>query len=129
MTDYPIFVYGTLRPGRGNDPRWRGRADARFDGIALARGWRLVGADHWYPFAIAADDSAVGCLITPHPNRYGEVLTALDRLEGYPDFYTRVLTEVFTPDGSETAWIYTPNDAWQYADLAPVPGNDWSRVR
>lgn len=120
----PVFVYGTLRPGWGNSRRWTGRGEARHDGTATVRGFRLV-SNGAFPFALPdADSVAVGALIYPHPDHYAAVLDDLDHLEGYPRFYDRIMVVIDTPAGHVKAWIYVPVEL--YDDLPPVEGNDWS---
>jgi gamma-glutamylcyclotransferase (GGCT)/AIG2-like uncharacterized protein YtfP len=125
----PVFVYGTLRPGRGNDRLWQCKATHHHDGEAMARGYRLVhnGA---YPYAIPApDEFAVGCLLRPLWTKYREVVAEMDRLEGVAyDHYKRVAVTVELAKGREQAWIYTPVDPDHYANHPKVPGNDWARV-
>ena len=125
--DYtPVFVYGTLRPGWGNSRLWEGRGAAMHDGAATVTGFALVSGGA-FPFAIpAADSVAVGALIYPDVDVYDEVLEALDRLEGYPRFYDRIMVVVDTPAGRVKAWIYTPADHGRYDDMPPVPGNNWT---
>lgn len=122
----PVFVYGTLRPGWGNARLWAGRGDAHHDGAATVRGFRLVSGGP-FPFAVPdADSVATGALIYPSVAEYADVLDDLDRLEGYPRFYDRMMVVVDTPAGHVKAWIYTPARPIEYADLPPVEGNDWS---
>jgi len=124
----PIFVYGTLRPDCGNDVLWRGKAHARFDGLAILPRFRLVSGGA-FPFALPdADADAVGALIVPNDGEYDEVLARMDRLEGYPRFYDRLMVAVDTPDGIVKAWVYTPAHPDEYDHLADVPDGDWHNV-
>ena len=48
----------------------------------------------------------------------------VDRLEGYPRLYDRVLTDFRLPDGSTVqAWIYTINHLPEQAEV--IPSGDW----
>lgn len=110
------FVYGTLRPGMGNDHRWRGfNATALFDGHAYVRGFQMI--DHGIPYAVWTDnveDLVVGALIVP-PDDIDDRIDlrrSMDALEGYPDHYNRAKIVARTPKGPRLAWIYTPT-AWK----------------
>lgn len=118
--DVPYFVYGTLRPGMGNDWCWREQGASYYkDGQVIAPGWGLIAGG--VPFAVPLDvlryakgdnvRAAVGALIFPGENALG-LRQALDTLEGHPRAYTRVPTvvhDVMTADEC-IAWIYTVSD-------------------
>ncbi|KUO22215.1 gamma-glutamylcyclotransferase family protein [Streptomyces dysideae] len=110
----PFFVYGTLRPGEPNHDHFlRGRTQAeepaRLSGALLYDG-------PGYPYAVetpAGDGTVHGDLVTARPERYGELLAALDRLEEYApgdphNLYERVAREVTrATDGTAVrAWVY-----------------------
>jgi gamma-glutamylcyclotransferase (GGCT)/AIG2-like uncharacterized protein YtfP len=108
----PFFVYGTLRPGEPNHDlflrgRTRGEEPARLTGSVLYDG-------PGYPYAVDEPGGTVhGELVSALPERYEELLVALDRLEEYaPDdpssLYERVPREVRREaDGSAVrAWVY-----------------------
>jgi gamma-glutamylcyclotransferase (GGCT)/AIG2-like uncharacterized protein YtfP len=112
----PFFVYGTLRPGQRHHAwallgRTTAEEPARLPGAALYEG-------PGYPYAVAAPPGEVvhGELVQPDPARYDEVLTTLDRLEGYapgaPDnLYERIAVTVLRRDGSHArAWAYLATD-------------------
>jgi gamma-glutamylcyclotransferase (GGCT)/AIG2-like uncharacterized protein YtfP len=111
-TDRPYFVYGTLRPRCGNSHWWREcGASAYYDCEAMAYGFKLVART--IPYALYTGDSTdfvVGALILPSDewDEQVELRYNLDRLEGHPNHYERVETDIETPDGWCTAWIYTP---------------------
>ena len=123
MERLPFFVYGTLRPGFGNDRLWQGRAAAYFDGEATAPGWGLV--DRGIPYAVpAVGMAAVGCLVMPFDDEYPSVARSLDGLEGYPVHYDRVAIDAHMPSGSPIrAWIYTPADTTRFTGERLV--EDW----
>jgi gamma-glutamylcyclotransferase (GGCT)/AIG2-like uncharacterized protein YtfP len=124
-TPLPTFVYGTLRPGQGNDHTWENLAFARFDGKCRVIGYRLV--DRGFPYALPAKmDQSFGCLIVPIPERYDECMRKMDALEGVPHHYTRETTAVLTPEGAVMAYIYVPRRYEELAGLPEVWGNDWA---
>ena len=131
---FPIFVYGTLRPGEANHELFlRGRTRSEEPG-------RLHGAVLYdgpgYPYAVEQPGGVVrGELVTPSPALYGELLDALDRLEEYaPDnprsLYERVARDVVRePDGTVVrAWVYlaAPAVAARLRTRGkPIEGGDW----
>lgn len=121
----PVFVYGTLRPGCGNDSLWVRRAACRYDGDCFVAGFRLV-TNGAFPYALPAEDEvSVGALVYPHPAAEAEVMARLDALEGVPHHYERLSVDVATPDGVVAAWMYVPRRLDAYEGLEAVPGNDW----
>jgi gamma-glutamylcyclotransferase (GGCT)/AIG2-like uncharacterized protein YtfP len=128
----PYFVYGTLRPGFGNDRIWinaGGRVE--LDGIASVRGFRMTAGG--IPFAIPSDDRAdtiVGAIV--HPPRLDldlcyELRQRLDGLEGYPHLYDRKVVEV-GPTGAE-AWIYYRSEPISDTPFLPSPADYAAPVR
>ncbi|MFF0787766.1 gamma-glutamylcyclotransferase family protein [Streptomyces spiralis] len=113
----PFFVYGTLRPGeRNHDALLRGRTrteqPARLTGAVLYEG-------PGFPYAVEEPGGVVrGELVTARPETYEELLTVLDRLEGYVagdprSLYERVEREVVR-EADETAvraWVYVAGPA------------------
>jgi len=108
----PFFVYGTLRPGEINhDLFLRGRTRTEEPG-------RLTGSVLYdgpgYPWAVEEAGGLVyGDLVTALPERYEELLVALDRLEDYApgdprNLYERVPRDVRRDcDGTLVrAWVY-----------------------
>ncbi|MBV7697743.1 gamma-glutamylcyclotransferase family protein [Streptomyces sp. TRM70350] len=130
----PFFVYGTLRPGEPHhDALLRGRTHieepARLTGAVLYDG-------PGYPYAVEEPGSVVtGDLITPLPEAYDELLTALDRLEEYTpgnarNLYERVAREVVRDaDGAALrAWVYVAAPAVAARLRARgklIEGGDW----
>lgn len=123
----PFFVYGTLRPGFGNDRLWQGHAEPEWNGACQVPGFRLVGQG--IPYAIPAEGQRIiGCLVVPHPDRYLDVIADLDALEGYPSHYDRVAVWAETPNDRVRAWIYTPSRPAEYEHREQVPDNDFSKA-
>jgi len=126
-TPLPFFVYGTLRPGQGNDGIWHRLAFAKFDGKCRVIGYRLV-TNGAFPYALPAKmDQSFGCLIVPIPEHYDECRDRMDQLEGVPSHYTRETTAVLTPEGAVMAYIYVPRRYEAMADMPEVHGNDWTQ--
>lgn len=136
----PIFVYGTLRPGCGNDRLWRGRATVVNTEPAVCPGLRLVTGGA-FPYALPhADSETIGDVITANPGEWAELIADLDMLEGFradrPDdsLYVRrpVGVGLVDVDGSimsyERVWTYVAAHVGHVSRLRPVPGNDWMEV-
>lgn len=131
----PFFVYGTLRPGEPHHALFlRGRTDAeepaRLAGAALFDG-------PGYPYAVEEPGAVVyGELVSARPAAYGELLAALDRLEGYVPgggartLYERVERDVLRDrDGAAVrAWVYlaAPSVAARLRTAGRrIEGGDW----
>ena len=130
----PFFVYGTLRPGGPNHDlflRGRTRAEepARLPGAVLYAG-------PGYPYALEEPGGVVaGEIVTPLPEAYDDLLTALDRLEDYApgdprNLYDRVArTVVRDADGAHVrAWVYVAAPAVAArlrARGTPIEGGTW----
>ena len=52
---------------------------------------------------------------------------AIDRLEGYPQLYDRVFTEVSTADGPEQGWVYIMQNL--PADAKVIPSGTWRKQK
>lgn len=125
-----VFVYGTLRPGHGNHD-WTVGDLPHTATPARLEGFRLVGADHPFPFALPAPGGQViGEVLSFDIGDWPTALHMMDRLEGYPVLYDRVGVEVAAlADGRRLrAWLYTPADPDRHASLAEVPGGDWHNI-
>lgn len=126
--EMPVFVYGTLRPKKGNASLWQecGATDA-FDGEALVHGWRIRG--NGIPYAERTyddEDVVVGCLIYP-PDEVDlqiRMRWTLDALEGHPAAYHRRRTEAWLPlaRSKVDVWIY---DGTSIARGPVIPGGDY----
>lgn len=144
---YPVFVYGTLRPGMSNHHWFRGADANRVD--ATITGYELV-TNGSYPYLLpasapvgsdaAGQDAPVvrGTLVFVDPADWEAVAASLDELEGTDparpvhddNLYNRVLAEVVTEAGeSVTAWVYIPpaSKQAQLRERYPlVPGGEWT---
>ena len=148
-TATPVFVYGTLREGFGNDRLWHPHAtrrEAPGGGRWEVRGYNLV-TNGGFPYAvptpyvdgIGLTARIVGELIEATDAEHeAEMMKRLDYLEGVPHHYRRALVSVELHgsandlDGypSLNAVMYQPtdgDDASRYARLHPVPENDWAK--
>ncbi|WP_069811535.1 gamma-glutamylcyclotransferase family protein [Streptomyces sp. TP-A0874] len=133
----PIFVYGTLRPGRGNHTRLvRGRTAA--EEPALLRGavlYRGPGFPYAVPVEPGADGGGIrGDLLWPRAAEHAALLTALDELEGYTpgasdNHYERVPRVASRADGSAVeTWVYLASEPVARrlrATGSRVPGDQW----
>lgn len=129
----PVFVYGTLRPGRINHARLvRGRTVAEVPAVLPDA---VLYEGPGYPYALPEPGSEVdGDLLHPGPGQYASLLSELDALEGYrpgahDNLYERHLRTVRLRDGSTTeAWAYLaaePLARRLRARGTPLPGGRW----
>ncbi|MCI0565083.1 MAG: gamma-glutamylcyclotransferase [Nitrososphaera sp.] len=103
-----VFVYGTLKRGFGNA---RLLADSKFLKEDTVPGRLYFLGHHAFPYAIPALTSTI---YLGFPRIHGEVfivhntvLDKLDRLEGTPNHYERVLIKT---DSELSAWMYIPSE-------------------
>lgn len=108
----PVFVYGTLRPGEKNYPLFLEGKTVR-EAPATVCGELYFVADGGYPYLIPGESTVTGELVELDPDRYGEILHGLDRLEEYDpadeerSVYLRRKATVTLRGGGETpAWVY-----------------------
>lgn len=115
---YPVFVYGTLKSGHGNN---RLLADAHFSGEAVTvTPFRLV--DRGIPFACREGADLLPVLGELYEVSYPELMR-LDGLEGVPWGYQRTWAEVKVigaPHTVRRAFIYTRHDMPEDAPNADV---------
>ena len=103
-------AYGTLRSGEHNERFCRNavsRRSATISGTLYDTGWG-------FPAFVPAGKTKVTV----------ELIADVDRLEGYPRLYDRLLTDFRLPDGSTVqAWIYIMNHLPEQAEV--IPSGDW----
>lgn len=115
MSQYPLFVYGTLRPGNDNYPSYfAGRVQheerATLTGAALY-------TEGVYPYLTIEPglcqpfERVIGTLVYPAPEHYAAVLRDVDELEDYvagrsTNWYERVVQRVDTAHGRVEAYVY-----------------------
>ena len=116
MTNYdkelPVFVYGTLRCGEGNDRHWKSLGG--WATPATFKGGRLYHLPYGFPAVVLDDDEAlapvVGELIEGHDHQ--ALMKRLDMLEGFNadgnhNHYERVQIVATDEDGIHVdAWLY-----------------------
>ncbi len=116
MEQYPLFVYGTLRPGNSNYPHYlAGRTQHEEHATLLGAALYTEGV---YPYLtvepelVRPDDRVQGTLIAVRPDVYAAVLHDVDQLEDYVDgrrrgnLYERVVRQVATASGTVEAYVY-----------------------
>lgn len=109
-----VFVYGTLKQGFHNHYLLRG---VKFVGNAVTVDkWALpiYGGTH-LPTVLPLNDGYAIKGEAYRPSKADWKL--LDRLEGHPDMYKRVLVDIKLVDGD------TPNKAWIYLFTSPMMGD------
>ena len=111
------YAYGTLRSGERNERFCRNavsRRIATISGTLYDTGWG-------FPAFVPKGKTKVAVELIEIPIRdWADV----DRLEGYPRLYDRILTDFCLPDGSTVqAWIYTMNHLPEQAKV--IPSGDW----
>ncbi len=127
---YPVFVYGTLRPGQ---PNWGPLLAAASDRVVAGRLAGVVLLDCGrYPAAIERPGAGevVGEVVWIQPDAWLTTLAALDHLEGYdpadPDrLFDRVVRSVTTDEGSVNCWVYLAGRMLAGSARPVVPDGDW----
>lgn len=134
-----VFVYGTLRRGQGNH---RLLADAEFIADAYVThthpGVRAIMVSlGYFPGVVGVQETEltdIQQLASPVRGELYNVNTqtmrALDRLEGYPDFYNRRVVTATRLDtgGLLNAWMYVL--PYEYAhNRTPLLAGDWVQYR
>lgn len=131
---YPIFVYGTLRPGYAAYDRYLA-GNIQWQQTVRGRHLEMFYApSRTFPYAIwNSNSSIVGTLIKLRTS-YAGTIAALDRYENYDpnaspnsQAYNRVLV---TTDNGHTAWAYVASEStarWVRATLDKVRSGDWNR--
>ena len=127
---YPVFVYGTLRPGQ---PNWRRLLAATAERVVTGRlaGVALLDCGH-YPAAVERRGASfvVGDVVWIRPHAWLTTLAGLDHLEGYDPadsdrLYERVVRSVDTPDGPVDCWVYLAGTMLAGSARPVVTGGDW----
>lgn len=95
-----VFVYGTLKKGFSNHY-------LLFDAEFVGEGYTIEKFDLFtdeYP--IAVEGGKYHILGEIYKIKHIETFKKLDLLEGYPDFYDRKITQIFSKGKIYNAWIY-----------------------
>jgi gamma-glutamylcyclotransferase (GGCT)/AIG2-like uncharacterized protein YtfP len=123
---FPYAVYGTLRVGQPNSDLWDGAA--RYGGTGYVRRYRLL-SNGWFPYAVPADLSRriVVDVLWPVASEADSLRERLDRLEGYPHLYDRLLVDVELETGKLLCVMYRPVDVVDVIARTPaLPTGDWN---
>lgn len=140
-TPYPVFVYGTLRSGQGNERLMAGAKKDVADGVAP--GVAIYGSSYGFPYASEHDDieaTTVGEVVWLTDDDRGDTARQmLDHLEGFDSNYpshshyertTRTIT-YWDEDAGEaretTAWIYLARGRHrdQLDEADRIASGDW----
>lgn len=141
---YPVFVYGTLRPGQGN---YVVMGDAPVASVrAVLSGHAIYGAHRGFPYAVEHEDPSaitVGDLVWLSDSDSG--LQARDNMDGLEGFhsdapsrshYERVLRQVSVTDAQGavervTAWTYMARGSArsQLRESERILEGDWVAAR
>jgi gamma-glutamylcyclotransferase (GGCT)/AIG2-like uncharacterized protein YtfP len=124
-----IFVYGTLKPGEANYPKY---CATKVVDVKTALTWgKLYALPQGYPAMTLGNETVWGYLLYFTDPR---VLTALDELEDYQPYrdvaanlYYRQYIQTYTPTGLSLgeAWAYLMTEE-QVVQLGGTPqGNSW----
>jgi gamma-glutamylcyclotransferase (GGCT)/AIG2-like uncharacterized protein YtfP len=138
--ELPVFVYGTLRPGRVNwpvaEPLCARHEPARLPGFALyALEWPCAVGAAIHPDPTVVTGEVHGDLLWLDPGRARDGLGTLDRFEDYDprapgaSLYLRERHRVTTEAGGTLdAWVYVPASALlaEVCEARRVPGDDWA---
>jgi len=126
---WPVFVYGTLRPGQKNFNRFLfGRILASVPATVTGRLYFVP--DGGYPYLLPEAGRVAGDLMDLDPRYRKETLRDLDALEEYDpqdeahSVYLRRQTEAVLADGRlTTAWVYY----WNCPDINGIwiPSGDF----
>lgn len=108
----PVFVYGTLRPGQKNYPRYLGGRTLRETPAAIEGRLYYVSGEG-YPYLLPGGGTVRGVLAELRPELYGPTLLELDQLEEYDpqnearSVYLRRRAAVTLGGGRRAeAWVY-----------------------
>lgn len=132
MIQYPVLVYGTLRPGCGNYEAFlRGNTvheqEVRVDGFVMH-------GHSGFPYIVRGDGSIVATLVYVAPDLYEKVVQGLDYLEGFREegssnnHYDRVLHTFVSEGVTYSAYIYVAENEFSKSNAATLPvieSGDW----
>lgn len=133
-TQYPFLVYGTLRPGNGNYAFHLAGKVVHTETVTVEGLEMRATPTQGFPFVVPGEGSIVADLVYVNPDDYDQVLTSLDRLEGYvPDsrhnLYDRVLVQ-FTADGIDRlAYVYIASESTvrRITHIPVMEHGDWNK--
>jgi len=135
-TQYPFFVYGTLRHGESNYPLLRGRTTQEEPAYVLGYDLYSLGAFPMILPSTHAQARLEGELMHVAPFLYASTVAQLDQLEDYQphdlasSWYIRVLVTAHLHTGGECqAWLYVGQPQFLPANALPIPHGDWVKFR
>lgn len=140
MTQYPVLVYGTLRPGNHNYTYFlKGNTVHIEHGVVVPGFTMLAGPNHGFPFVVTGspESKIVADLVYVAPDLYESVLTSLDFLEGYnpdanhPDanLYDRILVDFEVEGTARKAYMYVAAEGTKkrILDIPKIIHGDWNK--
>lgn len=130
--EYPVLVYGTLRPGCGN---YRNFLEGRtvHEETVSVEGFAMHGRSG-FPYLLLGERTIVGTLVYIAPDLYKRTLKGLDSLEGFygvgqrMNHYDRKLVTFDFNDVTRKAWVYVANHALSrdiQNQLPVIESGDW----
>ncbi|NJN16794.1 MAG: gamma-glutamylcyclotransferase [Oscillochloris sp.] len=134
----PFFVYGTLKRGEPNYPRYLAGYTISEEPANLPHAALYTAGP--YPFLVqtpdlvAPGDIAYGQIVVVRPHDYNSVIAGLDNLEGYVanganNLYERIVVTVETNLGRQEAYVYVAGAetvrAIRVGELWKVAGGNW----
>ncbi|CAJ1328801.1 unnamed protein product [Effrenium voratum] len=130
-----FFVYGTLRPDDDSNAAWTKPFNEGMEAQEAFLPGASLYVDGPYPALCLEETSCSvrGALLTP--SRSGALMAAklaeADKIEGYPDLYSRSVATVLGADGSpHTAYVYHRTGRVDRAKSQRIADGDWlSRKR
>lgn len=112
-----VGVYGSLRAGLMNHVVL---GDSPYISMGVVTGFSMYSLGD-YPALVRNKDSLTEVVVELYDVAS---LVNLDRLEGYPKYYSRKQVKVDTPQGAVMAWVYY----MKRDDLTiPVESGDWKK--
>ena len=134
MQPKAFFVYGTLMRGEPNFEHHFGKRKIVEEYSAEVSGFEMYSMGS-FPCCIATESNASlppvkGRVIVVDDEDFEATLRAVDRLEGHPDFYRRIVvvpSHVSATKEPPPCWMYVLNAPGKVANLPRVWTNDWKK--
>lgn len=102
------FSYGMLC-----DPDIMDNLNADLVGVGYLRGYNLELYNH--ATIVKGSGGMYGCLWRID----SDTLAYLDRIEGYPNYYTRIVVPVQTSNETHNSWVYIMNQRYMHPKQIP----------
>ncbi len=114
----PLFVYGTLMPGFGNFDRLL-KGNFTTTAAATVTGFQMLDLGSFPMVVMARSTNQIrGSVIWVKRIEWDKVIKSLDNLEGYPNFYDRVIVRARAMKKDpmkEGAYVYEDTECYMYA--------------